>query len=487
MLKALLKDSVLYAVPTVVSRGVALFLVPLYTRILSPADYGVFDLILMLGTFANLTVAFEIWHGVARYYSEEEDPERRIGYASTSFWFALSTYTLFLAVLLTFSGPLSRLLLREEGLESVFRAGAFYLWSHGMFFLLQNQLRWELRSRQFLIANLTLTFGVAAFSVFFAYALGWGVQGILYGSLAGTLGASLYSLWCLRGSYRPRFNGAMLREMLKFSAPLVPAGAAFFVTQYVDRFMISRFLTLEHVGLYGIGFRLASVTGLLLVGFQWALTPLIYRHYKEPDTPVKLARIFRLFAAGALLLFLGLSMFAPEMLRLMTTPAFYAAAPVVPILVLATFFCNMHFFAPGPNIRKRTIVVLWINLGGALSCVLMSRFLTPAFGMGGAACASLLAYSGTFVAYMFFSQRYYPVPHAWGRLLLALGSTIALAACGLMVGTTDVPGVIARLAILAAGVALLFATGLLTRDEMNGAWGMLRRRLSFLATGIRIQ
>jgi O-antigen/teichoic acid export membrane protein len=476
MLKALLKDSVLYTLPSIVSSGISLFLVPVYTRILSPADYGAFDLILLMGTFVNLTVACQIWHGVARYYSEEEDPERRVGFASTSFWFTLPCYTTFLVVMLVFSGPMSHLLLKGKGLEGIFRIGMGYLWGHGIFFLIQNQLRWELRSFQFLIANLAMTFGTAACALYFAYVLGWGLQGVLYGSLAGVLLGATYGLWCLRGSYRLRFSGTQLREMLAFSVPLVPAGVAFFITQYSDRFMISRFLSLRQVGIYGIGFRMASVVGIAMVGFQWALTPLVYRNYKDPRTPERLAQIYRLFMGGALLACLALSVFSREILRIMTAPAYHSAVAVVPLLTPAVFLSQMAMFAPGPNLRKKTIVVLWINLVGATAGIVVCALLTMRFGMVGAAASTLLACLGIFAAHMSFSQRYYPVPHSWARIATAVAGTAVLVAVGYFVVPQGLAGLLFGALLCAIGALLVVSTGLVTSGELALAGALLRDR-----------
>ena len=89
MIRPLFRDSVIYTVPTVISQGLAFFLIPLYTRVLSPADYGTLDMLMVSGNFVRLTVALEVSQGVARYYLDEKDHNRQVLYASTAFWFTL--------------------------------------------------------------------------------------------------------------------------------------------------------------------------------------------------------------------------------------------------------------------------------------------------------------------------------------------------------------------------------------------------------------
>ena len=168
MIQAFFRDSVLYSIPILISRGLFIFLIPLYTRVLSPTDFGALDMLMAFGAIVNLTVAMEVSQGVARYYADEREVDRKIIYASTAFWFTLLCYSLFLSLSLHFSEVLSRLVLGVEGLESVFRIGMFFLWLNGLFYLIQNQFRWELRSRDFAMVSLLVTVTTAALAVEYA-------------------------------------------------------------------------------------------------------------------------------------------------------------------------------------------------------------------------------------------------------------------------------------------------------------------------------
>ena len=154
--------------------------------------------------------------------------------------------------------------------------------------------------------------------------------------------------------------------------------------------MINYYLSLEEVGLYGIGYRLASVSTLVLVGFQMALTPLVYKHYHEPETPHQLATIFRTFLAIAVVIFLILSLFADVALWILTTPAYYAASQVVVFLVPAILLSQMYIFAPGIGIAKKTHLFVWINAGGAILNIFFNWMLIPRVGYVGAGIATLM-------------------------------------------------------------------------------------------------
>lgn len=420
MLRAFLKDSAIYAIPAFISRGLAIILIPLYTRVLSPADYGSLDLLLVFAGIINLTIALEVSQGVARFYAAETDHQRKLAYASSAFWFTLACYSIFAGLALVFTDSLAHLIMGQPGLEVAFQIGIVYIWINGLFYLVQNQFRWELRSKHYAVVSLLMSLVTAGISVWFAYGLRWGLEGLLLGMVVGSLAGTALGLWWLRNSFRFRFDAARLREMLVFSTPLVFSGVAVWISLYIDRVMINHFLSIDEVGLYGIGYRLASIASLVMVGFQGALTPLVYTYYRESDTPSQLARIFRFFLVFALLMFLMLSLFATDILRLLVTEPFYGGAVVVIYLVPAILLANMYIFAPGIGIAKKTHFLIWINVGGALVNVALNYLLIPTLGIVGAGLATLLGYLSVFTVYMVLSQRLYTVPHQWRQISAAV-------------------------------------------------------------------
>ena len=89
MIKSFFKDSAIYMVPTILMYGTNFFLLPLYTRVLSVANYGALDMLKVFESLALLVVAFGVSQGLARYFIDEESHEKRIAYASTALWFTV--------------------------------------------------------------------------------------------------------------------------------------------------------------------------------------------------------------------------------------------------------------------------------------------------------------------------------------------------------------------------------------------------------------
>lgn len=411
MLKRLFKDSVTYTLPSLISRGMSFFLIPLYTKVLTTADYGSFDLFLIFVNIINLTIALEVSQGLARYFTSEDNTNSKVLYASSAFWFTFAVYTIFSVLLLIFHKKLSFMVMGQLNVESAFILGILYIWSNGLFYLIQNQFRWELRSKEYAVISIIMSVATAFVSVLAAYFLDYGLEGLLFGLLIGNLIGGIFGLWLLRNTFRFRFSLIKLKEMLVFSIPLVFSGVAVWLSLYIDRIMIKHLMSISDVGLYGLGYRISSIAGLAMVGFQGALTPLIYKHYHEKTTPSQLARIFRYFVTLILLIFILISFFAENILHLIVAEEFYYSFSVIIFLVPAIILSNMYIFAPGMAIAKKTSYFVIVNIIGAILNIVLNYVLIPISGIQGAAVATLISYFIVFTIYMILSQKMYYVPH----------------------------------------------------------------------------
>ena len=467
MLKQFLKDSAVYGAASILVRSISLVLVPFYTRVLVPEDYGVIDLLAIATSFIAVTVALEIAQAVARFFPDADDETQRIGYASTSLWFSVAAYSLFLAVSMFVAGPLSAWLLGTEDRASIFRVAMAATWLTGIFYLVQSQLRYSLRPRPYVVSSLIFSLTSLATTVLFVLGLHQGVIGVFYGQVVGGVIGLAVALRYSRDVYRMTFDRARLNEMLRFSLPLIPSSIGVMVGLYIDRIAINELMTLSDVGLFGVGYRLSSVTALLMVGFVSALTPLVYSRHREPDTPRELARIFRLFTALALAVCLGLALFARDILTVVTTPAYVPGAVVVPLLAPALLLSGMYIFAPGLGILKRTVTISAINIGAAVLNTVLNFGLIPWLGIAGAAAATFLSSATVFGANMVASQRLYPVPHDWRRLGSAVLGTVLLFLLGQDAQVADWPGVGFRLGLLVVGVGWFIMCGLIEPADLT--------------------
>jgi O-antigen/teichoic acid export membrane protein len=473
VLRQVARDSAIYGVAQVLVRGLSILLLPLFTRVLSPQEYGVLDILMVFASFAGIAVALEVTQGMARSLADATQEQEKARYASTALWFAVAAYSVFGAAALVFARPLSKLLLGSSEYEGAVRVASLAICGNGIFSVVQNQLRWQLQAARFGLTSVLYSTLSICFAVLFVVALRWGVSGILAGQIVGAVAGIVLAVRFARRRYRRLVDREKLREMLRFSVPLVPSSVAVFVTLYVDRVAIKQLMTLADVGVFGVAYRVASLVSLLLLGIQSALTPIIFSSYREPGTPAQLARIFRTFSALALLFCLALGLFAREILIVFVAPAYAGGAAVVPLLAPAILLLAMYIFAPGLDLARKTGVIAALNVAAAGLNVVLNFTLVPRYGIRGAALATLVSAGTLFTLYMCLSQRLYFVPHRWGRLALATAGVAVIGMAGTEVQAAPWLSLTIRGTLLVGAALLLIALGLVERAELLRSWRSL--------------
>ncbi len=466
MIERLLRDGAVYAVAAMVSRGVSFLLVPIYTRVLDPAQYGALELILTAGLLVTLVVALEVGQGMAREWAEQPDAAQRRALASTALSFTLLAHAAFLALALAASAPLTQALLGSPAFTAEVRAGLVFIAVNAVFLQLQNQFRWDLRVRSY--AAISVLYGVLTLALGAALGHAYGLQGVLWGQALAAALSCIVGLMLLRGQVGFTLDRRHLLRMLHFSLPLVPSGVAIFASFYVNRLILSAFATLPEVGILGVGQRVAGIATLLIVGLQGALTPLVYRHHHEPGVPAQLARIFEGFVAVALLTCLVLSVFARDLIGWIAAPGFGAAASLLPWLVPAALLSQMYIFAPGIAIARKTTWQLLLTGFSAVLAVGLNLLLIPSWGATGAAVASCAAAALFLACWVAASQRVYPLPLQWPKLGLIVTVYVGLVCSALAIDQLGWPyaaTLVMRSMVVGALLAMLVATGLLRRQR----------------------
>lgn len=459
MKQGLLKDTLVYGLSAIISRGLSFIVLPIYTRILSPADYGALDMITVVGSLANLIVALEVTQGLVRFLGDVESVEERRRISSTALLFTLAAYASCFLVAMLLSPWITSHLLGDPQLLTAMQIGLGIIAVNGCFFLLQNQLRYELKSIAYAQASLLYAILVTGLGLLLGYGLGFGLEGVLLSQLIAAALSALMCLWHLRGTYRLVFDNKWLRTMLLFSMPLVPSGLATFLTLYANRLLLNATATLEDVGLFGVAARIAGIVSLLIVGLQSSLTPWIYANYRDPATPARLAKVTEWFTAAALAMCLTLGVLSHEIMQLLVAPQFVASAPLVMPIAVAAIVGQMYIFFPGIAIAKRTNSQLIIFVITALISVGLNWLLIPMWGVGGAAIATLLASLAFIGLWFVVSQRHYPVPVRVKNIGVAcILFAIAAASANLLVGDAWARGVAILVKLL---IVLSFIGGLL--------------------------
>ena len=465
MLRQLARDSVVYGLTAVLARVAGFITLPIFARVLTPDDIGAIDLLSLTIGLVQVTVALEIAQGYARHYAERAEGLDRARLASTALGFSIATYTAFAIVGLLLAPTFASSLLGSRYTDAAYIAVGT-AWVAGIFQLVLNQLRFQVRSRAFAGVNLLFVFSSASLSVLFVLALRLGPAGVMAGQLVGGVIALLAAFGIARGISRPGLHLPELRSMLRFSIPLVPSSVGVIVLISVDRVVISQAMTLGDVGIFGVAYRVAQLTGLVFLAVQLALAPLIYQRHREAETPRELARIFRIFWAGTLVFWVGLAAFAPVLITIVATERYVASSSIVPLLAGALVLISAQTFAPGLSLGMRTSMIAGVNLTGAALNTVLNVALVPQLGLPAAAGSTLVSAAVVFGLTVWLGQRNYPVPFDWLRIGGAVAISAALAVALQAVTGWTIGEVALRVAAVAAVAGVCLGLGLVRRSDL---------------------
>ena len=398
-----------YAVGNVARRLVGFVMLPIYTRFLTPADYGVIGL--MMFALALFEPLFGARLGVAipKFYFEEDDRRAK----RAVIWGAIG-----LTGVVSAAGMVLLILLRGMGSEIIFGDRRYAL-ALGIFAInllsrpLEDTgmlyLRMHEQSRLFFgisMAKLMVQLGLNILLVVY-----WrqGVVGVVLSGVISSfaLGAALTVYIGAREA--PGWDWNITRKMLRFCWPLWLSALAGLYVGSAGGMYLRIFGTLSDVGKLELALRFAAVIGMLIwtpFGQQWG--PLSYRYFKEPDGARKFQVAFIGIGTAMFVGGLGVSIFAGPAIRIMATKPFYVAASVVPVLTLGFIinylqgFFTFAFLAT--NHTKMSSVCQYLTA----AVITVAYFaLVPRYGLMGAASAQCIAFVASFFYTWALSRQYY--------------------------------------------------------------------------------
>jgi O-antigen/teichoic acid export membrane protein len=416
-LKNLFGNLAIYGLGDVATSLVSLLLLPVFTRYLTPAEFGLIAMLLTIEAVTKVLFRWGVDTAFIRLYYDCPDPAARRRLASTLFFFLLALNGVLLAVAVLSAGWLSERIFGTTGYWPLVALTIANTFVANFYFLPYQVLRIEQKPRQFIALTFVRSTGTIAARLLLVIWAGMGVVGIV---VADVLVTALFTVLLTRWFVpliRPVFSRDVIREALGFGLPRVPHSVAHQVIGFADRYFLNAFGTLRDVGLYSIGASFGLALKLFLSAFEAAWTPFFLGLMREPDAKRIYGTVSTYVLALLVLLVAGLGAVAPGVVRVFTTEEFHAAAAVTPWIALGVMFQGIYLVGSiGLVITKRTkFYPLATGLAAGVS-LLANALLIPRFGIMGAAWANVLSYAVLALVTCAFSWYVFPIRYEWGRL-----------------------------------------------------------------------
>ena len=433
-IRKLFADVAVYGAGDVAVSAVSFLLIPIYTRVLTTTDFGVFALLLSIEAGSKILLRWGLDSAFIRLYYDCPDRQARQTLASSIFWFLTAVNAPLLLAGILAAPWIGESLLGTRAHTDTMRVFFLNTFVLGFSFVPFNVYRVEGRSGLFASLTFLRAAGTVALRLALVVFVGMGVLGLVLADLILTAVVAVCVAPTAAKLLRFRFSWTVLREALGFGLPRVPHGMAHQVTALSDRWVLNAFLSADQVGVYAIGATFGLSIKLFLAAFSYAWTPFAFEAMNRPAAKTLYGRV-TIYVTGLLVLLATiLSAISEDLVRLMTDPAFHAAGAVVPWIASGVVFQGFYQTAAmGLIITKRTGLLPVATAAAAAVAVGANLLLVPRFGIVGAAWSTTCAYATLAVVGYVLSQRVYPIRYDWAKLLsivvagiVAYGSAVFL-------------------------------------------------------------
>ncbi len=463
-LRRLATTGAAYTAANIVSKLIAVALLPLYTRYLTPADYGAAEVLFAAVVAASIIVRFGVIEAVLRfYYKAGEDPQRVVATSFAAlFWLA----TVAALVALPFAKPISEALLDRPAPELA-RIAIGGLWVATMHEYLLTLFRLEERAKAFFVVTIINVLAAIALTVVLVVGRGEGARGLLLGSYVSGAVVVLALIFIQRRRLSLWVDGVLLRRLLRFGLPTMPAELSLYALNFVDRIIIVRTAGLTEAGLYSLAVKFAQGVNVMVRGFQLAWPPLAYSIRDDDEARRTYAAVVTWFLTACAFVVIGMWLFSRWIVRALAAPEYFDSYEAIGLITTAVTLYALYMVLLVILGRTGRTEFNFPATAAALAVnVALNLILVPSLEIVGAGIALVVSYL-VVVALMYrFTQRLFPVPYEWGRLIRVVVISVALVAIGeLLLPTAGAVGLLGRIVVWLAYPVTLLAAGFFTDEE----------------------
>ena len=412
-MKSLAKDTAIYGLSSIIGKFLNYLLVPLYTYALARTDdYGIVTNLYAWTALLLVLLTYGMETGFFRFANREDYDAKSV--YKTAYWTLLSTSTLFALLVIVFQQPLAGVLGYADHAEFVammFVTVAVDAFASIPFAHLRNQ------KRPILFAALKLLFVILniAFNLLFLVILG--KNDVFYVFLSNLMATGIQTL-CLLPFTMPkggRFDGKALKEMLRYSLPLLVLGVAGIMNQTLDRILFPYLYPGEdaqsQLGIYGACFKVAMVMMMFTQAFRYAYEPFVFSKHKDRQSVEAYADAMKYYIIFSYLILLGV-IFYLDIFRYIVASAYWEGLKIVPVVLWTYVFQGVYFnLSFWYKLTDETKWGAYFSLIGLCITLVLQIVGVPIIGYWASCGSSLVCYFVIMVLSYVIGQKKAPIPY----------------------------------------------------------------------------
>ncbi|WP_321327967.1 oligosaccharide flippase family protein [uncultured Ilyobacter sp.] len=405
----LFKNTIIYSIGNFSSKLIAFIMLPLYTKYLSLADYGYYDIVLTTISLILPIVALQIPESMYRFILGKENDENSI--ISTSYKVLLKNLILFNILYLVvahFIGfRFSNLILIQINSLVVSK---FFL------YIARAKKKIKLYSLSSFVSSAIIVISNLALLILFDA----GVKALILSNILANTGIVFFLESKLRVSKLLKLRNAkkeITKDLLRFSLPLIPTSIIWWVMNVSDRYLIVYYLGESSNGIYAIANKIPSIIIILYGFYNLAWQDSAIEEIGSKDQSEYFSERFNNVLTFLTTFSIVIIAFSNIIFSVLVNSKFHEAINFVPMLLLATlFYCFSAFYGVGFRTSKETKGELYSSIAGALVNITLNVIFIPKYGVIAAAMSTLISFIVVWGYRIFLTRKYYRIEINYTRI-----------------------------------------------------------------------
>lgn len=453
-MKSLAKDTAIYGVSSILGKFLNWLLMPFYTFFLvgGPAEYGIVTNLYAWTSLLLVILTYGMETGFFRFANKNKENEHNV-YGNTLFSVGI-TSLFFTALCFLFTTPIANFLGYTANPEFITMMGVTVA-IDAFACIPFAYLRYK--NRPFKFAGLKMLYVVfnIILNLFFLVACPWlmvnapetvswfynpnyGVGYVVVSNVIATIFQTLFLLpYIFIGKFK--YDFVLLKQILKYSLPLLLLGVAGIMNQNLDKILFPFLKPGEagktDLGIYGATSKIAMVMMMFTQAFRYAYEPFIFSQNKDKDSLKSYADAMKFFIIFSLLIFLGM-VFYIDIFKLMIERTYWPGLDIVPLVLISFIFQGVFFnLSLWYKLTDKTIYGAWFSLLGTVIIVVLNIVLVPLYSYWGCAMAAFACFFIIMLVSYYYGQKYMPINYDLKSIGLYVGLAALLFAISLLVNT----------------------------------------------------
>ena len=416
----IIKNATLYTIGNILPQAAGFILLPIYTRYLTPDEYGIVASMNVLGVILVVFFTLCVERAIPRLYFDHENEDARRDFLGT-IAITLTAISLFVLLLI---------FLLQNFVSMIYASIAFYPYYVYLIFTVflsvfafipLTYFRIKEEAHKFISLSIGLFVLNTSLVLWFVCGLNQGAEGWLKGMLFAKIIFLPIYIFILYKIINFTFDFSIFKGSLCFSIPMIPGMLSAWILNLSDRVFIERYFTLSDVGIYSLGYTIAGGVAILTGAFFMAYEPTFYKlasSKNQGDAKAILTKYNTAYLIILIFIVFLVAFFSKEFIILLMDPKYAEAYKIIPIIALA------YLFSQGAGLfnlmvyqEKRTKQLMYIGVSCAISNVMLNFLLVPKYGAYGAAYATLLSFIYLFIFDYWYAKKCYFIPIMWKKLI----------------------------------------------------------------------